>query len=100
MDGGGRFTGSLSETAPSWPGRAGAAAAVSQRRRAERRASGGIRALEPSGQWRSFARSLDRVANHLSRLPRHAGLMTTVLMIAASTGYGAVRSGQAGKIVD
>ena len=100
MDGGGRFAGSLSETALSRPARAGSAAAVSQRRRAERRGSDGVRVLEPSGRWRRFARTLDRVAGHLSRLPRHTGLTATILMIAASTGYGVVKSDQTGKIVE
>lgn len=100
MDGGGRFAGSLSETAPLRPAKAGAAAAVSQRRRAERRGSDGVRIFEPSGRWRRFARSLDRTASHISRLPRHAGLVATILVIAASAGYGAVRSDQTGKIVD
>jgi cell division protein FtsQ len=40
------------------------------------------------------------VANRLARLPRHAGLIATILIIAASAGYGAVLSGQADKIVD
>ncbi len=100
MDGGGRFAGSLSETAPSQAARARASAAVFRRGRAERRGSERLRVWEPSGQWRRFARALDRVANRLSRLPRHTGLAATALMIAVSTGYGAVRSDQASKIVD
>ena len=56
--------------------------------------------LECSGRWRRFAHSLDHVANRLSRLPRHAGIIATFLTIAASAGYGAVRSGQADKIID
>jgi cell division protein FtsQ len=99
MDGGGRFAGSLSERAPSRLRQAGAAAAL-QRRLGERSGSHGVRVLEPSGWWRRFARSLDRVANRLARRPRHAGLIATILIIAASAGYGAVLSGQAGKIVD
>ena len=98
MDGGGRFAGSLTETALLRPVKVRIARAVSQRRRAGRRVSGGVRVA--SGRWHSFARSLDRLANHLSRLPRHAGLAATILMIAASAGYGAVRGDQMGSIVD
>src|SRR5229473_1092065 len=98
MDGGGRFAGSLSERAPSRLRRAGAA--VSQRRRGEWVESHGVLLLESAGRWRRFARSLDRVSNRLARLPRHAGLIATILIIAASAGYGAVGSGQADKIVD
>jgi cell division protein FtsQ len=98
MDGGGRFAESLSESALPRLRRAVAAAAL-QRRREEWLGSQGVRVLE-SGRWRRFARSLDRVANPLSRLPRHAGLVGTILIIAAGAGYGAVSSGQAGKIVD
>jgi cell division protein FtsQ len=54
---------------------------------------------QPSG-WRRFARALDRVADGLSRLPRHTGLVATIVLIVASTGYGAAGSGQAGKIVN
>src|SRR6266849_7161912 len=99
MDGGGRFVGSLSEKAPSRPRKAGAAAG-SQHRRGEWLGGHGVRVLESSGRWRRFARCLDRVANGLARLPRHAGLIATILIIAASTGFGAVRSGQADKIID
>src|SRR5258708_6140536 len=99
MDGGGRFAGSLSERALSRLRQAGAAAAL-QRRRGEWLGSHGVRVLESAGRWRRFARSLDRVANRLARLPRHAGLIATILIIAASAGYGAVLSGQADKIVD
>src|SRR5260221_9615087 len=98
MDGGGRFAGSLSERAPSRLRQAGAA--VSQRRRGEWVESHGVLLLESVGRWRRFARSLDRVANRLACLPRHAGLIATILMIASSAGYGAVSSGQAGKIID
>jgi cell division protein FtsQ len=56
--------------------------------------------LESSERWRRFARFLDHVANRLSRLPRHAGLIATFVTIAASAGYGAVRSGQANNIID
>lgn len=99
MDGGGRFAGSLRERAPSRLCQAEAAAAL-QRCREEWRASNGVRMLESPGRWRRFARSLDRVANRLAWLPRHAGLMATILIIAASAGYGAALSGQAGKVVD
>src|SRR5258706_143610 len=99
MDGGGRFAGSLSERAPSRLRQAGAAAAL-QRRRWERVESHGVLLLESAARWHRFARSLDRVANRLARLPRHAGLIATILIIAASAGYGAVLSGQADKIVD
>src|SRR5258707_9814362 len=99
MDGGGRFAGSLRERALSRLRQAGAAAAL-QRRRGERRGSHGVRMLQSPGRWRRFARSLDRMANRLARLPRHAGLIATILIIAGSAGYGAVLSGQAGKIID
>jgi len=100
MDGGGRLAGSLSETASSQKALAGVATVVSRRRRAERRGSDGVRLLEPAGRWRRFARSLDRAANRISRLPRHAGSTAAILLIAASAGYGAVRGDEAGKIVD
>jgi cell division protein FtsQ len=100
MDGGGRFAESLSATAPLRPFYAGAEAAASQRRCTRLRGSEGLHTLEPRGRWRRFARFLDRMANGMPRLPRHAGLAATILMIAASTGYGAVRSGQTGKIVE
>src|SRR5260370_4087239 len=99
MDGGGRFAGSLSEKAPSRLHQAGAAASL-RRRGGEGLGSEGVHVLESSGRWRRCARSLDRVANRLPRLPRHAGLIATILIIAAGAGYGAVRSGQAGKIID
>jgi cell division protein FtsQ len=54
---------------------------------------------EPSG-WRRFARFLDRVAGRVSRLPRHTGLAATILLIAASAGYGAAGSGQATGVID
>jgi cell division protein FtsQ len=98
MDGGGRFAGSLREKAPSRLRRA--AAAVSQRRRGEWVESHGVLLLESAGRSRRFARSLDRVANRLAQLPRHIGLIATILIIAAGAGYGAVLSGQAGKVID
>jgi cell division protein FtsQ len=54
---------------------------------------------ESAGHWRRYGRSLDRIANRLSVLPRHAGLATTLLLIIASAGYGAAASGQAGKFI-
>jgi len=100
MDGGGRFAGSLSETASLRPAKAGPARVVSQRRRAERRGSDGARLLEPAGRWRRFARSLDRMANQISRLPRHTGATAAVMLIAASAAYGSVRGEQALKFID
>jgi cell division protein FtsQ len=40
------------------------------------------------------------LASRLARLPRHAGVIASTLMIAASAGFGAVRSGHAGKVID
>jgi cell division protein FtsQ len=100
MDGGGRFFGSLSETAPSQPALAGAPKVVSRRRRAERRGSDGARGPEPAGWRRRFARWLDRVADRISRVPRHAGVAAAILIIAGSAFYGAVRGGQSDTIVD
>ena len=99
MDGGGRFAGSLSERAPPRPGNAAATAAALRWRRAERHEGYGI-VLEPTGRWRRFARFLDRVAGRVSRLPRHAGFVATVLIIAASAGYGGIAGGQAHKVID
>ena len=103
MDGGGRLAGSLNWTAPR-PGKAAAAAAVS-RQYALRHHSGTLRsqgAWSPpsSGRWRRYGRSLDRIADRLSRLPRRAGSVATILLIAASAGYGAATGGQAGKVID
>jgi cell division protein FtsQ len=98
MDGGGRFAESLSETTWLRSTKAGVATAVSHRRRAERRWE--ARILESSGRSHRLVRFLDRVANTMSWVPRHTGLIATMLMIAASAGYGAVSGGQAGKIVD
>jgi len=100
MDGGGRLAGSLSETAPSQKALVGRAKVVSRRRRAERRGSEIVRAVEPAGWRRRFARWLDRVADRVSRLPRHAGLAAATLIIAASAFYGAVRGDQVDKLVD
>jgi cell division protein FtsQ len=100
MDGGGRLAGSLSETVPSRPAEAGTARPVSRRRRAERRGSDGARPRDAPGGRRGLARRLDRMADCLSRLPRHAGLAAAALIVAASAGYGTVRGGHVGKIVD
>src|SRR5450432_2873009 len=99
MDGGGRFAGSLNETAPP-PVKPGRAKAVSRRRRAERRGSDGLRGIEPAGWRRRFARWLDRVAERIARLPRHAGIAAAILIVAGSAGFGAVRGDQAGKVID
>jgi cell division protein FtsQ len=98
MDGGGRFAESLSETTRFRSTNAGFAMAASQRRSAEW--CWEARIAESSGRFDGLARFLDRVANRMSRLPRHSGIMATMLMLAASAGYGAVRSGQAVKVVD
>src|SRR5262249_18042593 len=100
MDGGGRFAGSLSKTTLSRSVRASVATVVSWRGCGEGNGSDGVRAVEPAGRFPRFARCLDRAANRMSRLPRHAGLVAVILMIVASTGYGAVRGDQARKIVD
>src|SRR5579871_416473 len=101
MDGGGRFAGSLSGRAAPWPGNAAVAASVSRRARAQGRwPRHGFGALDASARWRRFALFLDRVASRLARLPRHIGVIATILMIAASTGYGAVRGGQANQVID
>jgi cell division protein FtsQ len=99
MDGGGRLAGSLSETVASRPAEAGVARTGSRRRRADRRGKDGARPLDPKG-WRRFARRLDRIADRLSRLPRHAGIATAALVVAASAGYGTVLGGHVGAIVD
>src|SRR5215471_7172006 len=100
MDGGGRFAGSLNKATPSRSVRASVATVAARRRHAEWHGSEGARLLELSGRFHRFARGLDRVANRLARLPRHAGLIAVILVIVASTGYGAVRGDQASKIVD
>src|ERR1700693_3973474 len=100
MDGGGRLAGALSETVASRPAEAGPARPVSRRRRAERRGRDGARPPEAPGRGRGFARWLDRIADRLSRLPRHSGLAAAALIVAASGGYGTVRGGHVGAIVD
>src|ERR1700724_2526032 len=99
MEGGGRFAGSLSETAPSQKAHAPAKAG-SRRRRAPRRGSDGARAADRPGLGRRFARWLDRVAERAARLPRNAGLAAAILIVAGIAFYGAVRGEQAGKVVD
>jgi cell division protein FtsQ len=94
----------LSKTAPRL-GQAAAAAAVSWSRD-QRHQRGGWRGSprawlpKSSGKWRRYGRFLDHTAERVSRLPRHTGLVAAVLLIAASGGYGAVRSNQAGKVID
>jgi cell division protein FtsQ len=55
---------------------------------------------QSAGQWRRYGRSLDRIADRLSFLPRYAGLAATLFLIVASAAYGAAASGQAGKFID
>jgi cell division protein FtsQ len=55
---------------------------------------------ESAGQWRRYGRSLDRIADRLSFLPRYAGLTATLILIVSSAAYGAAASGQAGKFID
>jgi cell division protein FtsQ len=101
MDGGGRFAGSLSERALPWPRKAAEGEAISRRGHADWRGPHHrMRVLDPSGRWRRFARFLDRAADRLSRLPRHAGVVAATLMIAASAGYGAIKSSQGNKVID
>jgi cell division protein FtsQ len=50
--------------------------------------------------WRRYGRSLDHVAVRLACVPRRAGVVATVLLVLASVLYGAVRSNQAGKVVN
>jgi cell division protein FtsQ len=92
----------LSWTAPR-PGTATAAAAVS-RRRAPRQPAvqwrGGAGRGSSSAQWRRYERALDRIAGRLSLLPRHAGLVASLLLVFASAGYGATASGQSGILID
>jgi cell division protein FtsQ len=53
-----------------------------------------------SGRFRRYVRFVDRVADRLSGLPRHTGLIATLALIVASAWYGAERGGQSGGIVD
>jgi cell division protein FtsQ len=104
MDGGGRFAGSLRETAPR-PGQAAAAAGAPRphalqhhnvRWRGRRR----VWLPEPFGRWRRYGRSLDRIARRLSYVPRRGGIIVTLVLIVLSAGYGAVRSGKAAQVID
>ena len=99
MDGGGRLAGSLIRTAP-LPGKAAAAAAFPCNDSGRRHRSHGLWLPKSSGQWRRFGRSLDRIANRLSLLPRHAGAIASLLLVIGSAGYGATRSDQAGKVIN
>ncbi len=103
MDGGGRLVGSLSQTARR-PGKAAAAAVfwrrpVLRHRQGAWRRNPGVLLLKPSG-WRRYARLLDQIADRVSRLPRRAGLLAAIFLIAISAVYGAAGSGQAVRIVD
>ncbi len=91
MDGGGRLAGSLNRTAPR-PGKATTAAAFSWNHGSRRQRSRGLRLPGSFGHWRRFGRSLDRIAERLSFLPRHAGVLATLLLIIGSAGYGAAKS--------
>ncbi len=102
MEGGGRLAGSISQTALR-PGPAAASAAVWQRysfRYQGRRRRPGAGAWLTVSYWRRYGRSLDRIADRLSLLPPRAGVIATLLLMAASAGYGATASGQAGKFID
>jgi cell division protein FtsQ len=116
MDGGGRFAGSLNDIArqPSgaaaaavfWPRPASPLSSVHRKwGRAGKGWSRDASLLEyqlswDRSRWRRFARFLDRIADRVSSLPRHTGVTATVLLIAASAGYGAVENGQARKVID
>ena len=102
MDGGGRLAGSLSDAAPPPAG----TAAVDSRFRdavARRRARAAIaRALGAGPRCVArYARWLDRDrAIALPRCRAMPGSSPPSLIIAASAGYGAVRGGHVGEIVD
>jgi cell division protein FtsQ len=98
MDGGGRIARSLSETEPSQPADAGPAKIASRRRRAQAR-SEGARTLAP-GRRRGLAGFLQRTAERASRLPNQAGNAAAVLIVIASTIFGAVRGDHISEIVD
>jgi cell division protein FtsQ len=98
MDGGGRLAGSLNRTAPR-PGKATTAAAFSWNHSCRRRRSHGQWLPGPFGHWRRFGRSLDRIAERLSFLPRRAGALATLLLVIGSAGYGAARSDYASKVI-
>ena len=59
-----------------------------------------MRIVEPSGRRRAIDRWFDRMAERISRLPRRAGLVATLAILAASGGYGAVRGGHTDKVID
>lgn len=101
MDGGGRIAGPLTEIAPSQPAENGRARPVSRRRRVERRRGVDLRHTAP-GWWNSFARGLDNVAGHVSRLrlPRHSGVAAAALIVASSIAYGIVRGGHADEVAE
>ena len=101
MDGGGRLAGSLSETAPSQPahGRScegGFAAPPCRKARERWRARGGARRV--AAPLRALARPRGRA--HLARCRAMPALRPPILIIAGSAFYGAVRGGQADKVVD
>jgi cell division protein FtsQ len=95
MDGGGRLAGPLIETALSRAD-TGVASGGSTPRRGRR----GARPAEPQGLWHRFEGRLDRAYEWLARLPRHAGVASAILIVAASAGYGTVRGGHLGAVLD
>ena len=97
MDGGGRLAGSLNRTAP-WPGKATTAAAFSWNDGCRPQRSRGLWLPGSFGNWRRFGRFLDRIAERVSFLPRHAGVVATLLLIIGSAGYGAAKS-DANKVI-
>jgi cell division protein FtsQ len=79
--------------------------AVLRRRRPSRRAGGGAGRRDGAGWWRRLTHRLDRIAEGIGRvvgmcLPRHAGIASALLIIVASAGYGMVRGGHVGEILD
>src|ERR1700674_5930746 len=105
MDGGGRVPGSLTGTAVSQPPASAPATAVLRRRRPARRSGGGAGRLDGAGWWRGLTRRLDRILAGIARLmgmclPRHAGVAAALLIVVASAGYGTVRGGHVGEILD
>jgi cell division protein FtsQ len=56
--------------------------------------------IEPPGRRRAIDRWFDRMAERISRVPRRAGLAATILILAMSGGYGAVRGGHTDKVFD
>ncbi len=102
MDRGGRIAGPLTEIEPSHPVEIGPARPVSQRRRAAGRRVGSMRRSQRLGWRRGFARWLDSVAAGISRLnlPKHTGVAAACLIIAAGAGFGTVRGGHVGELLD